>query len=139
MWQTSPHAQPLMRFLSVRPEVYPWVTKFPHPASFRFHLTMDTLVFSYSFPLPDRLGTYTFKKRAPKVRHYEKDEELSPSFLKYEYTSISDFSSPLLYQTHPKFPDRVPSSPDLLPVSTPLWQLPKSHHEPEVNNPTPEL
>ena len=32
---------------------------FPHPASFRFHLTMDTLAF---FPLPGGFGMVWYKK-----------------------------------------------------------------------------
>ena len=39
-----------MRFLFVRPEVCPWLVSLPHPASFRFHLAMDTLAFDYLLP-----------------------------------------------------------------------------------------
>ena len=33
----------------------PVVSLFPHPASFRFHLTMDTLAFSYILPTTGRI------------------------------------------------------------------------------------
>ncbi|MFR0038846.1 MAG: hypothetical protein ACLRVC_12780, partial [Enterocloster sp.] len=37
----------------------------PHPASFRFAVTCNTLTFGYVLPATGRLGTCTLKKRAP--------------------------------------------------------------------------
>ena len=47
-----------MRFLFVRPEVCPWLVSLPHPASFRFHLAMDTLAFGYLLPAAGRIRVF---------------------------------------------------------------------------------
>ena len=36
----------------------PAVSLFPHPASFRFHLTVDTLAFGYFLPATGRIGVF---------------------------------------------------------------------------------
>ena len=36
----------------------PVVSLFPHPASFRFHLTMDTLAFGYILPTTGRIRDF---------------------------------------------------------------------------------
>ena len=36
----------------------PVVSMFPHPASFRFHLTMDTLAFGYTLPTTGRVRDF---------------------------------------------------------------------------------
>ena len=57
----------------------PVVSLFPHPASFRFHLTVDTLAFGYILPTTGRIrdfnpletcaaGRTTVNKRFPRIR-----------------------------------------------------------------------
>ena len=44
----------------------PVVSLFPHPASFRFHLTTDTLAFGYVLPATGRIRVFhPLEKRAP--------------------------------------------------------------------------
>ena len=53
--QTYPHVQPYMQFLSVRPEVCPWVSRFPTSGFLRFAVTCNTLAFGYILPATGRI------------------------------------------------------------------------------------
>ena len=81
----------------------PVVSLFPHPASFRFHLTMDTLAFGYILPTTGRIRDFnpletcaarrTRKKPLPLTGQrflYSKDY---PSIAMYLLVSTAGFAS----------------------------------------------
>jgi hypothetical protein len=66
------------------------VSLFPHPASFRFHLTMDTLAFGYILPTTGRirdfhpLETCAAGRTQKKIRRLSKEADGS-FFIYYRY------------------------------------------------------
>ena len=62
----------------------PVVSLFPHPASFRFHLTVDTLAFGYILPTTGRIRDFNPLETCAAGRTIEKLEaklSLLPAFL----------------------------------------------------------
>ena len=58
----------------------PVVSLFPHPASFRFHLTMDTLAFGYILPTTGRIRDFNPLETCAARRTITKREERSSLF-----------------------------------------------------------
>ena len=59
----------------------PVVSLFPHPASFRFHLTVDTLAFGYILPTTGRIRDFNPLETCAAGRTTEKPVE--PKFYGY--------------------------------------------------------
>ena len=58
----------------------PVVSLFPHPASFRFHLTMDTLAFGYILPTTGRIRDLHPLETCAAGRTLEKERQKKPFF-----------------------------------------------------------
>ena len=56
----------------------PVVSLFPHPASFRFHLTMDTLAFGYILPTTGRIRDFNPLETCAARRTYAKKDFQKP-------------------------------------------------------------
>ena len=50
----------------------PVVSLFPHPASFRFHLAMDTLAFGYILPTTGRITQTLLPRNVRRQAHHKK-------------------------------------------------------------------
>ena len=101
-----------MWFLFVRPEICPWVSMFPHPASFRFHLTMDTLAFGYILPTTGRIRDFhpleTCAARRTKNRSI--DFTMFPGF-RQEHETAQDVRGTSALRRPERSGDLEPSSP----------------------------
>ena len=64
------------------------VSLFPHPASFRFHLAMDTLAFGYILPTTGRIRVFHPLETCAARRTILKRESDSDSLLRYIITNI---------------------------------------------------
>ena len=84
----------------------PVVSLFPHPASFRFHLAMDTLTFGYILPTTGRIrdlhpletcaaGRTPIKPPVPPEYPPELPESLIPAATKHCPTVISPSRAPI--------------------------------------------
>ena len=75
----------------------PVVSLFPHPASFRFHLTMDTLAFGYILPTTGWIRDFNPLETCAAGRTIKLDTELVViipcPFLRYNILVISERSS----------------------------------------------
>ena len=60
----------------------PVVSLFPHPASFRFHLTMDTLAFGYILPTTGRIRDFNTLETCAARRTYIKKLRLMQAWAK---------------------------------------------------------
>ena len=60
----------------------PVVILFPHPASFRFHLTMDTLAFGYILPTTGRIRDFNPLETCAARRTHKKKALLETAFAK---------------------------------------------------------
>ena len=100
-----------MRFLSVGPEVC-------HPASFRFHLAVDTLVIGYVFPTIRAHYGLTPIRLRPCWANYQKE--------------VAEFRQPLLLNSLLQRPPQSPHpSPDSLGQNKTKYRSTLPHRDPQ--------
>ena len=73
----------------------PVVSLFPHPASFRFHLAMDTLAFGYILPATGRIRVFHPLETCAAGRTTENGAALQLRFL------LQQRNQPVPYRIHP--------------------------------------
>ena len=77
----------------------PVVSLFPHPASFRFHLTMDTLAFGYILPTTGRIRDFNPLETCAARRTQQKSGETFLGSLPLFFLAIGCFFGTVLLQS----------------------------------------
>ena len=81
----------------------PVVSLFPHPASFRFHLTMDTLAFGYILPTTGRIRDFNPLETCAARRTTQKNGKetvVTVFFPFFTIISFSNFTQLLVFHTY---------------------------------------
>ena len=90
--------------ISVRQTRYlPVVSLFPHPASFRFHLTMDTLAFGYILPTTGRIRDFNPLETCAARRTTQKNGKetvVTVFFPFFTIISFFNFTQLLVFHTY---------------------------------------
>ena len=81
----------------------PVVSLFPHPASFRFHLTMDTLAFGYILPITGRIRDFNPLETCAARRTTQKNGKetvVTVFFPFFTIISFFNFTQLLVFHTY---------------------------------------